>query len=70
MTRELHGVLYIRETIEVEVMGMKTDLDLIWADGQIGAMPVFNSKEWALEYADGDETKVYPLKLVGEYDDN
>ena len=66
MFKELYGVLYVRETIEAEIFGSKIDINLIWAEGQIGAIPVFNSKEKALEYVDGDETKIYPLKLLGE----
>lgn len=29
------------------------DINLSWADGMIGALPVFDSEDAAIEYADG-----------------
>ena len=38
--------------VVLSLVDLKTeDSDLIWADGQIGALPVFVTKEAANEYA-------------------
>ena len=42
MKDKLYGVLSLKKEIELETMGIKTKLDLIWNDGQVGVMPVFN----------------------------
>lgn len=62
--KELYGVMALRESINVECMGLSTSIDLSFADGMVGAIPVFDSKEKALEYADGDLKKIFPLRTV------
>lgn len=64
MEQILFGVLSLKEKLGVEVMGMKTELDLNWYDGQIGAMPVFIDYEKALSYVDGDEDRVFKLSIT------
>ena len=61
---EVYGVLSLKDKLGVEVMGMKTELDLNWYDGQIGAMPVFKDYEKALSYVDGNESRVFKLIIV------
>jgi hypothetical protein len=62
----MYGCLNIKEKLEVEVLGLKQELKLSWYDGQIGAMPVFKTKEEALEYVDGNEERIFQLMLVKE----
>ena len=62
----MYGCLTLKEKLEVEVLGLRQELKLSWYDGQIGAMPVFKTKEEALEYVDGNEERIFPLMLVKE----
>ena len=52
----MYAVNTIKENMNVEVMGLTLPLDLNWADGMVGAIPVFKDKESALAYADGNES--------------
>lgn len=61
---KLFGVFSLKEKLQVEVMGMSTELDLNWYDGQIGAMPVFGKYEDALKYVDGNKERVFSLSIV------
>lgn len=58
---KVYGVMSLKEKLGVEVMGLKTELNLSWYDGQIGAMPVFKEYEDALKYVDGNEDRVFQL---------
>ena len=62
--KEIYGCLSLKETLQVEVLGYPQKLTLKWANNQIGALPVFNSREDALNYVDGDEKRVFSLKIV------
>ena len=44
-------VILLKETIEVEVMGLTTTEPLCFSEGMIGALPVFDKYEDALKYA-------------------
>lgn len=61
-----YGVLLLKESLTISFFGpgIGSDMKLSWADGQIGAIPVFNTKEEALAYAKGDESLVFELKIV------
>lgn len=41
-----------------------TDLKMDWADGMIGAIPVFNDLGSALKYADNDEDLVKKMEFT------
>lgn len=41
------------KTVSVMWMGMEAELPLAYAEGMIGAMPVFETREQAEAYADG-----------------
>lgn len=43
----------LKKELSVEVIGIKTKLQLNWAKGMIGAIPVFETQEQAEEYANG-----------------
>lgn len=70
MEKKLYGVLALKEKLGVEVMGMKTTLELNWYDGQIGAMPVFKDYDKALANVDGDKNRVFELAIVTSEKDN
>ena len=46
-------VKMLNRTVEVMWMGMATELPLAYADGMIGCMPVFETKEQAEQFAGG-----------------
>lgn len=52
----MYAVNTLKDNMNVEVMGLTLPLDLNWADGMVGAIPVFKDKESALAYADGNES--------------
>ena len=62
----MYGVKKLREEIEVEVIGMKSKIDLSWYDGMRGAIPVFDTYKQALDYADNDYSLVFELYLRDE----
>ena len=60
--RTVYGVKYMKEKVEIEVMGTKADLTLSWADGMIGAIAVFDSRDKALKYAE-DEKYIFEVVI-------
>ena len=48
-------VMGLTKSLDVDVMGRKVELNLSWASGIIGALPVFETRELAEKYADGKE---------------
>jgi len=59
----MYGCLALKETLGLEVLGLKREIKLSWYSGQIGAMPVFSTKDEALEYVDGNEDRIFKLTL-------
>ena len=45
----------------VNVFGNEVKLDMSWADGMIGCLPVFDSKENAEKYSEG-KYKIYCIE--------
>ena len=60
----MFAVLQLNETIEVDVMGREIELPLCYADGMIGAIPVFETREKAEEFA-GDKYKIAKVVKTG-----
>ena len=60
----IYVVLAYKQSIEVEVMGLKRDVTLSWYPGQTGALPLFEVYEDALSYADGNIDKVFKLEVI------
>ncbi len=52
---ELYGVRLMKETLVIETLGITRMVDLKWAPGMVGAIPVFDSYDAALEYSDKEE---------------
>jgi hypothetical protein len=46
----LFAVLVVREDINVDVLGLSQKLELSFAEGMVGAIPVFKDKASALAY--------------------
>ena len=51
--KKFYMVNKVKSDLTVEVLGLKTKLDLNWAIGMIEAIPVFDTKENAELYANG-----------------
>lgn len=56
----------LKDNMDVEVMGLTLPLDLNWADGMVGAIPVFKDKESALAYVDGNESLITQVMEVAK----
>ena len=50
---EFYMVGALKESMEMEIFGQLHIVPMDWADGMVGACPVFNNKESAEKYADG-----------------
>lgn len=65
MNDVLYGVLSLKESLNLTLLGSATaDLKLWWANGQVGAIPIFAKREDALAYVNGDESRVFEVKIV------
>lgn len=62
----MYAVNTLKENVTVEVVGLTLPLDLNWADGMVGAIPVFKDKESALAYANGDESLITQVAEVAK----
>lgn len=60
----MYAVNTLKGKMNVEVVGLTLPLDLNWADGVVGAIPVFKDKESALAYANGDESLITQVAEV------
>jgi len=54
----------MKEVMNVELMGLERPLELSWADGMVGAIPVFKDKASALAYANGNESLLIDIAEV------
>jgi len=59
------GVGAIKKEHTVEVLGTELKLNLTWADGMVGVIPVFESNEAAKKYA-GETLIIFELELKGK----
>jgi len=57
----LYGLLRLKKTLVVEVIGNKVDVPLVYADGMAGCLPVFKSKEDAVKYNKGKDDGIFLL---------
>lgn len=60
----MYAVNTLKDNMNIEVMGLTLPLDLNWADGMVGAIPVFKDKESALAYADGNASLLTKVSEV------
>ncbi len=62
----MYAVNTLKGKMNVEVIGLTLPLDLNWADGVVGAIPVFKDKESALAYASGNESLITHVREVSK----
>ena len=62
----MYAVNTLKDNMNVEVMGLTLPLDLNWADGMVGAIPVFKDKESATAYADGNDLLITQVMEVAK----
>ena len=55
--KTVYAISAVKTQHDVSIMGVIRPMDLIWADGMIGVMPVFKNKKAAKKYA-GKNIKV------------
>lgn len=67
MKNPLFITMRLERFVDIELLGQKTDLPLSWADGMVGAIPVFNSVEAAQTY--DPDAEIIPMK-VNKLDNN
>ena len=62
----IYGVMAIKQKLILIANGKEESIDLDFADGMIGAMPLFKSKKDALKYADGDLDLIIEFRIKKE----
>jgi len=60
----MYAVNTLKTDITIDVMGLERPMELNWADGMVGAIPVFEDKESALAYAGGKESLLTEVSEV------
>jgi len=60
-----YAALSLKEELGVNVLGLKQKIGLVWADGMIGAIPVFKDKESAEAYVGDRSAKIIEVDEVG-----
>ena len=58
-------VMTVKKKLGVEVMGLEKEIDLCFADGMIGAVPVFKDRESAEAWAN-DKSDVMEVKYKND----
>lgn len=53
MMSELFAVMAIKQDLELELLGQTQSVPLKFADGMVGAIPVFDNRADAEKWADG-----------------
>jgi len=53
MSEKVYVVLSVVKKHQISVMGMKVELEMSWANGMIGVMPIFATREDAEKHANG-----------------
>jgi len=66
----MYVVFRLDRTVKVDVMGLSVSVPLSFADGMIGAMPVFKDKESAEAFANGyckvEEVRAVPVNHLNK----
>lgn len=63
---KMYLVTLFHDTMPISVGGSSVPLMLSWDEDMIGCLPVFNSEEAALRYANGDSSKVLVIGMKEE----
>jgi hypothetical protein len=59
-----YAALSLKEELSVNVLGLQQKIGLVWADGMIGAIPVFKDKESAEAYVGNGRADVVELTVL------
>ena len=59
-----YAALALKEELGVNVLGLQQKIGLVWADGMIGAIPVFKDKESAEAYVGNVRANVIELTVL------
>ena len=62
----MYVVKTIKKDIEVLVLGQPIKIPLSFADGMVGALPVFATREEARKYCEGDDTLISVIDYKSE----
>ena len=54
----------IKKEHQVRVFGYTCNIDMSWAPGQVGVLPVFNNKKAALKYIEGTDISLIAVEEV------
>lgn len=65
----MFAVLQLNKTVEVSIYGCVKDIPLTYADGMIGAIPVFETLEKAQEFA-GEKYGIAEIMVSSNARDN
>lgn len=57
----------LTSNLKCSVLGMPANMELNWAEGMVGAIPVFKTEEQAKKYADG--AGIQELEFIEGKDD-
>ena len=61
------GCVQKETPVQLAALGIEQEISLTWADGMVGVIPVFESREAAEKYADG---KIPVMEVVMEKKDD
>ncbi len=65
MPKTHYAVLVTATSKTMMIDGKEVEVDLTWADGQTGCIPVFTNKKKAMQLA-GDKYPVVSMEAMGE----
>jgi len=60
----LYAGLFLRESINVSVLGLSQKVELSFADGMVGAIPVFKDKATAAAYMGGRTSLILKINEI------
>jgi hypothetical protein len=64
-----YAALALKEELGVNFLGLQQKIGLVWADGMIGAIPVFKDKESAEAYVSNVRADVIELTVLEKVGD-
>ena len=62
----MYALMVVSKEADVSIFGTKKSLKLSWFDGQIGAIPVFNTREEAESCRGDRNTEIYKIEEIKE----
>ena len=59
--KRIYAVGVCEETRDLQVWNVKIKVEMLWADGQIGVMPIFSTKKAAQKYLGDTKAPIISL---------